>query len=77
MLERHQADVGGHRDAGSANVEVCASPVVLELPEHRWSVEHLVQAGQIVGERAHELGKELVPDGLDLASLPRQHEAAS
>jgi hypothetical protein len=51
--------------------------VLLELPEHRRSVEHLVQAGQIVGEGAYELGEELVPDGVDLASLPRQHEAVS
>jgi len=77
MLQRHQAHVGGHRDAGPADVEVGATPVLLELPQHGWSIEHLVQPGQIIGEGAHELGEELVPDGLDLAGLPREHDAAS
>ena len=69
MLERHQAHVGRHRDAGAADIEVGPAPVLLELLEHSRSIEHLVQASQLVGQEAHEIGKEAVPDGVELAAV--------
>jgi hypothetical protein len=50
MLERHQAYVGDHGDAGSADVELGSTPVLLELLEDLGSIQHLIQASQLVGQ---------------------------
>jgi hypothetical protein len=73
MLERHQAQVGRHRDAGPADLELGPAPLLLELLEHSWSIQHLVQTSQIGGQEAHEIGKEAVPDGVDLAVVLSEH----